>query len=149
MTTAEVLKTPRPVRLTTVPEHDGDTLTLDEDPSRDHAPPEIGTYTAAEVLDVALAAYQRGRDDAASQAGRDEWAREQVVAAFRSARIAAELTGMRDAAASRYLTRGYPAGYDYKGGPVDYETGMPAGSGCAWLRRQRIATAYMLAGGGV
>lgn len=32
---------------------------------------------------------------------------------------------------------GRPAGYSYRGGPVDWETGLPAGSACAWLRRQK------------
>lgn len=29
-----------------------------------------------------------------------------------------------------------PEGYQYRGGPVDYETGLPEGSACAWLRRK-------------
>jgi hypothetical protein len=94
-----------------------------------------------------MAAYQRGRDDAASQAGRDEWRRERVVAAFRAARLSAEIAWMRDKAQSRYLARGYPDGYDYKGGPVDWENGMSAGSACAWLRRQRARAGFVMAGG--
>jgi hypothetical protein len=34
---------------------------------------------------------------------------------------------------------GRPPRYRYRGGPVDWETGLPAGSACAWLRRTRIA----------
>lgn len=30
-----------------------------------------------------------------------------------------------------------PTGYQYRGGPVDWKTGLPAGSACAWLRRQK------------
>jgi hypothetical protein len=48
---------------------------------------------------------------------------------------------MRNNAHARYQRRGLPDGYDYRGGAVDWETGMPAASACAWLRRsQRHAT---------
>lgn len=97
----------------------------------------VGTYTAAQVLDLVTAAYERGRFDgdlnelAALGATHDEprltW----------EARVAA-----RVAANVAYYERlnadlGRPAGYRYRGGPVDWETGMPARSGCAWFKRQQ------------
>ena len=100
---------------------------------------QVKLYTAAEILDVVLAAYARGRADGAAQAARDRWNSPAVASAFRQARVAAEVAWMRRRAAGRYDIRGYPTGYDYKGGPVDWETGMPAGSACAWLRRTRTA----------
>jgi hypothetical protein len=148
MTTAEVRQHPgRSASSPRIAATGAKTLTVNQDVASDHAPSEGGTYTAAVVLYVAMAAYQRGRDDAASQAGRDQWRREEVVSAFRAARLSAEISWMRDKAQSRYLARGYPDGYDYKGGPVDWETGLPAGSACAWLRRQRRRTQFELASG--
>lgn len=32
-------------------------------------------------------------------------------------------------------------GYRYRGGPVDFESGLPAGSACAWLRNKRLREA--------
>lgn len=145
---AETLRTPRPSNSLTQAATPECTDTADS--ARPSA--EDGTtmlvYSASEVLEVALAAYQRGLIDAASQAGRDHWNRPELIAGFRAQRIAAEIRAMSERAASRYLARGLPDGYDYKGGPVDFQTGMPLGSACAWLRRQRARPAYELAGGG-
>jgi hypothetical protein len=123
-------------------------LTVTQDAGYVSPPPDTeATYTAAELLEVVLAAYERGLNDAASQDGRDHWNRPELIAGFREQRKAAEIRAMRERAASRYLVRGLTDGYDYKGGPVDFETGMPLGSACAWLRRQRARPAYELAGG--
>lgn len=35
------------------------------------------------------------------------------------------------------VAAGRHPGYRYRGGPVDWHTGLPVGSACAWLRRQR------------
>lgn len=35
---------------------------------------------------------------------------------------------------------GRPPGYEYRGGPVDWETGMPVNGFCSWLRRRSNAT---------
>lgn len=144
---AETLRTPRPSNSLT----QAATPECTEQPDRATPPDKDGTetpvYTAAEVLQVALAAYQRGLDDATSQAGRNRWSNNASAAAYRAARIQDEVALMKAVATSGYLSRGYPNGYDYKGGPVDFETGLPAGSGCAWLRHQRARTGYDLAGG--
>jgi hypothetical protein len=106
---------------------------------REDIPPDEPYFTAAEVLDAVLAAYERGLTDGQAQAGRDRWNDPAILEPFRQQRINREIAEMKLRAEVRYLGRQLPAGYDYKGGPVDWATGMPAGSGCAWLRRtQRI-----------
>ena len=43
------------------------------------------------------------------------------------------------------IQAGRHPGHRYRGGPVDYETGLPAGSACAWLRNRRRREAEQLA----
>jgi hypothetical protein len=96
---------------------------------------ESRSYTPAQLLEVALAAYERGLLVALSQAGRDQWNDPELHARLRAQRIAADTARMKACARRQYRQRGLPAGYDYRGGPVDWATGMPAGSACGWLRR--------------
>lgn len=42
-----------------------------------------------------------------------------------------------DRAAAENIAAGRHPAYRYRGGPVDWETGLPAGSACAWLRAKR------------
>lgn len=95
---------------------------------------ETQSYTA-QVLEVALAAYEHGLMVALAQAGRDHWNDPELHARLRAQRIAADRARMKACAQRQYRQRGLPAGYDYRGGPVDWVTGMPAGSACGWLRR--------------
>lgn len=110
-------------------------------------PPDEKLYTAAELLETVLAAYEKGLTEGAAAAGRARWADPAVAGSFRAERIRIEITAMKERAAVRYLSRCYPEGYDYRGGPVDWESGLPAGSGCAYLRNLRSVSAYELAGG--
>ncbi len=54
-----------------------------------------------------------------------------------AAKVAARIAEMAAQAAAGYARLGYPAGYEYRGGPVDYQASLPVGSACAWLRRTR------------
>lgn len=110
-------------------------------------PAEEKLYTAAELLDVVLAAYERGIADGYTERRREHWRDPEVIAAFRQARIRTELIEMRWRSDVRHTIYGYPEGYDYRGGEVDWMTGLPANSGCAWLRRQRMRQELDLAGG--
>ncbi len=107
-------------------------------------PPEVKLYTAAELLEMVLAAYERGLVDAHIHNSRNRWHGEPADR-LREARRISETRAMKERAAARYRTYSYPDGYDYRGGPVNWETGLPQGSGCAWLRIRRR---YELAGGG-
>lgn len=53
----------------------------------------------------------------------------------RAVRVATELRDMAASAGRVAEELGRPAGYRYQGGPVDWETGLPAGSPCAAARR--------------
>lgn len=105
-------------------------------------------YTAAEVLTVALDAYGRGFDDGVSDTGRTRWRDPDVINRFREQRVAAELAAMKEKAEVGRLQRGRREKFEYRGGPVDWSSGLPAGSACAWLHRQRARPSYDLAGGG-
>jgi hypothetical protein len=94
-------------------------------------------YTAADMLDAVLAAYERGRLDAITELNRNHWNHPDTVSRARHARRAVETAALKRTADQQYRQRGLPAGYRYTGGPVDWDTGMPLGSGCAWLRRKR------------
>lgn len=98
---------------------------------------ELPVYTAADMLDVVLAAYERGRHDAIADLNRNHWNSPDVASRLRQARQTAESADMKRVADSRYRQRGLPDGYRYRGGAVDWETGFPLGSGCAWLRRRK------------
>jgi hypothetical protein len=98
---------------------------------------EDAMYTSAELLEAVLAAYGRGYDAGRAQAAREHWNSPAVRGPLRAARAAADASAMRRRAEANYLNRGLPAGYDYRGGTVDWHTSMPEGSGCAWLRRKR------------
>ncbi|WP_250029861.1 hypothetical protein [Paractinoplanes maris] len=106
-------------------------------------PPGEKLFTAAELLEMVLAAYERGLTDAATQAGRDFW-QSDAADRFRAARQITDARAMKERSAARYAAYNYPDGYDYRGGAVDWHTGLPQRSGCAWLRKQRT---YALAGG--
>lgn len=114
-----------------------DTLTVTDDP------PEEKQFTADELLEMVLAAYERGLTDARAEQTRDFW-HSPAVEQIKKARQLSEARTMKHRARARYEARGYPYGYDYRGGPVNWETGLPQGSGCAWLRVQRM---FDLAGG--
>jgi hypothetical protein len=43
------------------------------------------------------------------------------------------------------IAAGRHPGYRYRGGPVDWESGLPAGSACAWLRNKRLRDAEPMA----
>jgi hypothetical protein len=94
-------------------------------------------YTADEVLDLALAAYKRGRFDGDILEARASWSDHREPHLTREQRVAARLAEMESGHAALNRELGRPNGYRYRGGPVDWETGLPAGSPCAWLRRQR------------
>ncbi len=94
-------------------------------------------YTAADMLEAVLAAYERGRHDAIADQNRNHWNNPDVATRLRRARHCAEVDAMKRVADARYVERGLPDGYQYRGGPVDWETGFPLGSGCAWLRRRK------------
>ena len=115
---------------------------------QEHDDASIRFYTSAEVLDVALGAYERGLAAAAINAGRSHWNDPGNVQTFRARRIASELESMRKRAEVRNIIRGRPEKFRYAGGPVDWDTGYPAMSACAWLRRHRSRGTYGLAGGG-
>lgn len=72
--------------------------------------------------------------------------RETAVAALAHAREQ-QRQAREEAASARLAARAEAdgsdrhAGYRYRGGAVDYDTGLPAGSACAWLRRQRAQAA--------
>jgi hypothetical protein len=108
--------------------------------------PEEKLYTATELLDIVLAAYERGLTEGRVAAGRDRWRNPAVADSFRAARVRVEVAEMKRRAVRHRGARGYPTGYDYRGGAVDWETGMPAGSACAWLRRRRVRSGFDLAG---
>jgi hypothetical protein len=95
-------------------------------------------YTSEELLEAVLAAYENGYDAGRAQATREHWNSPAVAEPLRVERIAANMATMRRHASKAYAARGMPYGYDYRGGAVDWNTGMPAGSGCAWLRRRRL-----------
>jgi hypothetical protein len=112
----------------------------------DHSPEEK-LYTAAELLETVLAAYERGLADGYTNRYREYWRDPAVLAEFRTARMRTEKIEMRWRSDVRHTIYGYPDGYDYRGGAVDWITGMPAGSACAWLRRRRMRQELELAGG--
>lgn len=116
-------------------------------PDGEDVPPECRLYTAAEVLEVALEGYRRGLVEGRIRAGQDRWRDPVLVDSFRAARIRTETLFMKQGASRRYDSYGYPAGYDYRGGPVDWDTGLPDPSGCAYLRFLRTRGSYGLAWG--
>ncbi len=65
----------------------------------------------------------------------DGW--RQAAAVTAANRLQARLDQMAEARDRMNANLGRPPGWDYRGGPVDWETGLPAGSACAWLRRTR------------
>lgn len=99
-------------------------------------------FTAAEVLEVALAAYKRGRFDGDVNELHAIWADHEEPRLSHEARVAARHAEMERGHDNMNTELGRPTGYRYRGGPVDWETGLPAGSPCAWLRRQRMAARH-------
>lgn len=57
-------------------------------------------------------------------------------------RIAARAAVDTERVERRNAKLGLPAGYRYRGGAVDWGSGLPAGSACAWLRRQRAGASH-------
>lgn len=110
-------------------------------------PAEEKLYTAADLLDIVLAAYERGLADGHTSRRREHWRDPDVLAEFRRGRMRAETIEMKWRSDVRHTIYGYPDGYEYRGGPVDWWTGMPENSACAWIRRQRRKVSYDLAGG--
>lgn len=49
-------------------------------------------------------------------------------------RVSAELAQMRANAAAMHAQLGHPYGYRYVGGPLDWDSGLPKDSVCAWRR---------------
>lgn len=96
---------------------------------------------------MVLAAYERGYAAGQARAGREHWNSPAVREPLRAERIATERRIMKERAVRQYRERGYPQGYDYRGGPVSWDSGLPEGSGCAWLRFRNRHLAYGLAGG--
>lgn len=138
MTTAEVLKTPRPPVMPTYHDYGADDLTVNHD--------EL-CVSPDDLLDLLVAAYERGYHAGRAQAARDHWNSPAVQEPLREERVTSEIADMRARATQRHTERHLPDGYDYKGGEVDWETGMPAESACAWVRRRRLQHAFDLAGG--
>lgn len=66
----------------------------------------------------------------------DEIGRNARQAASRTShqRYLDRLADMKHSADDMNRKLGRPHGYSYRGGPVDWETGLPARSACAWLR---------------
>lgn len=106
-----------------------------------HAREAIGEdlYTAAQVLDLLVAAYERGRFDGDIHELRATWADRQEPALTREQRVAIRLASYADAAEQINERLGRHPRYRYRGGAVDWETGMPWPSGCAWLARKRTS----------
>lgn len=105
-----------------------------------------------EMLDlleeVRAEAYAAGHLDALREFAREHARLELLGENWRERAVAdhrALVQARRDAAHQRYEDRlacdniagGRHPGYRYRGGAVDWETGLPAGSACAWLRRRR------------
>ena len=149
MKTAEVLTHPGRIATPTyVPLRRSFPLTVNQPPPlAEDIDPERRLYTAAEVLEIAIEGYRRGLTDGRAEASRDRWRNLVVVDSFRAARIRTEVHAMKERSGRLHTSYGYPAGYEYRGGFVDWETGLPEGSGCAWLRAQHAKTAYGLVGG--
>jgi hypothetical protein len=134
MTTAEVRSHPGCLVASTYLSYGSNTLNVN-DSGREQQ--EDAMYTSAEVLEAVLAAYERGYDAGRAEAGRQHWNSPAVRELLSAARVTADAAAMRRRAEANYRNRGLPDGYDYRGGTVDWDTSMPEGSGCAWLRRKR------------
>jgi hypothetical protein len=102
-------------------------------------------YTDEQVLNLTRSAYERGRFDAEVNELHATWAEYDEPQLTREQRVAARTVEMKRCADRVAAELGRPAGYRYRGGPVDWHTAMPLGSACAWLRsapfrqRQRVA----------
>jgi hypothetical protein len=100
------------------------------------APPPTHDLTHWDEAEACFAlGYQTALADIAARTVDLHTAWQPIGRATRQQRIAAEHTTMRAAADQVAAELGRPIGYTYRGGPVDWDTGMPAGSACAWLRR--------------
>lgn len=103
----------------------------------------------AKMLELARAdAYARGRLDELRAVAQEHARLELLGPNWRQQAVADHLAAeqaRRDAIAARAEERrvvdniaaGRHPGYRYRGGPVDWHTGLPAGSACAWLRNKR------------
>jgi hypothetical protein len=92
-------------------------------------------------------AYHAGQLDALRDFAREHARLELLGPNWREQGIAdhrALVQARKDAAFARYEERrvadniaaGRHPGYRYRGGAVDWESGLPAGSACAWLRNR-------------
>lgn len=97
-------------------------------------------WTTAEVSDLVGTVWRIARDagiaerTAAGAAELDAWWNP-VGRRTYAEQVAARVAEFEECAAAGYRRMGYQAGYEYRGGPVDFETGLPARSVCAWARR--------------
>ena len=80
------------------------------------------TYTADEVHALLYAAYERGRYDADINDLRGTWAEMDEPKATREQRVQARMAEMEAAGRRRAEYEGRPY-REYRGGPVDWETG--------------------------
>lgn len=98
--------------------------------------------------EVRVEAYAAGQLDALREFAREHARLELLGENWRERAIAdhrALVQARHDAANARYEERliadniaaGRHPGYRYRGGAVDFETGLPEGSACAWLRRKQ------------
>lgn len=106
--------------------------------------------------EVRAEAYVAGQLDALHELAREHARLELLGENWRERAITdhrALVQARRDAALERYETRveadniaaGRHPGFRYRGGAVDWESGLPAGSACAWLRNKRLRDAGQMA----
>lgn len=106
--------------------------------------------------EVRAEAYAAGHLDALRDFAREHARLELLGLNWREQGIAdhkALVQARKDAALERYeerriadnLAAGRHPGYRYRGGPVDWMTGLPEGSACAWLRNKRLRDAGPMA----
>lgn len=86
------------------------------------------------VVNLMFAAYRRGRLDGDLHELRAGWAEHREPRLTYEQRVAVRIAEYTEAAEAINARLGRPAGYRYRGGAVDWWTGLPSGSACAWLR---------------
>ncbi len=92
----------------------------------------IAEKFAQDCFELGLAAHAAAMERRADAAD--------MISAARERRRAAEAQRYAEVAEQVSAELGRRPGYRYRGGPVDWETGLPVGSACAWLRRARTRT---------
>lgn len=103
----------------------------------------------AKALELARAdAYARGRLDELRAVAEEHARLELLGPNWRQQAVADHLAAERKRTAmftaraeerriADNVAAGRHPGYRYRGGPVDWHTGLPAGSACAWLRNKQ------------